>query len=64
MISEGFKQFLKEDGRSIKWFYDSKIKDKVDIGYSGFAAQLNGYASLSDDVKVIIVEFMSENDNI
>lgn len=62
MQVEDFKQRLKKDGRSIKWFFDTKVKDNVDIGYSGFTAQLNGYTSdLSPDVKAIIIKFMGEN---
>ena len=58
---EIFKKSLKKDGRSIKWFYDTKIKNIVDIGYSGLTAQLNGYANLSEDVKKEIETYISEN---
>lgn len=62
MEIENFKKCLKKGGRSIKWFFDTKVKDNVDIGYSGFTAQLNGYTSdLSPDVKAIIIKFMEEN---
>jgi len=63
MIVGGFKQCLKEGGRSIKWFYDTKVKGNVDIGYSGFTAQLNGYTSdLSPEIKALLVKFMEETD--
>ena len=61
MIIEEFKEFMFKDRRTIKWFYDNKVKGFVDIGYSGLTAQLNGYANLSSDIEDIIVKFMDEN---
>jgi len=57
---EGFKEKLKENGQSLKWFYDKAIKDKCGIGYSGLTAQLNGYAPISDEVKKEIKSYMGE----
>lgn len=60
MLVDEFKKSL--GGRSIKWFFDEKIKGKVKIGYSGFTAQLNGYTSdLSPEIKEILAKFMEEN---
>lgn len=60
MLAEDFRKCL--DGRSVKWFFDEKIKGKVKIGYSGFTAQLNGYTSdLSPEIKEILIKFMEES---
>ncbi len=61
MIIEEFKEFMFKDRRTIKWFYDNKVKGVADIGYSGLTAQLNGYANLSPDIETIIVNYMKEN---
>ena len=58
---EKFKAFLKKDGRTIKWFYDEMVKGKkVDLTYSGFSAQLNGYAPISKAVRLEIDNYMNE----
>lgn len=59
-MEKEFKEFLKKNGQSLKWFYDEKIKDEIDIGYSGFAGQLNGYAPIGKDTEKIILKFMEE----
>ncbi len=56
---ERLKKYLKEDRRTVKWFFDTQIKGVVDIGYSGLCAQLNGYANLSDDVKKAIEGYLN-----
>ena len=48
------KEKLKSNGQSLKWFYDSYIKDSTGLTYSYFMSQLNGFAPLSDKVKSII----------
>lgn len=53
-----FKQKIKDDGRNIKWFYDKFVKDKIDLTYSGFTAQLNGYAPVSEDVEIEISSYL------
>jgi hypothetical protein len=56
-----FKEKLKKNGQTLKWFYDYfKVKDKVNIGYPGFCHQLNGYAPLSSDTKKVINEYMED----
>jgi len=57
---ERFKKILKENGQSIKWFYDKHIKtdNDIELTYSGFAAQLNGYASLSSNVEKHLNKYM------
>lgn len=52
-MAENFKNTLKENGQNLKWFFDRYINpDKdIDLSYSGFTAQLNGYAPISENVK-------------
>jgi hypothetical protein len=54
-----FKARLKTNGQSLKWFYDEHIKDKTGLTYSGFTAQLNGYAPIADDVKEEIERYIN-----
>ncbi len=62
MISkiDKFKTDLKNDGRSMKWFFLKYIKKQTGLSYSGFANQLNGYAKLSDGVKEGINNYLNE----
>ncbi len=59
---EKFKEKLKNNGQSLKWFYDNKLMNPTDaavyITYSGFTAQLNGYAPLSAVIKEKINKYM------
>lgn len=57
-----FKEKLKENGQTIKWFFDKNVKpDKdIDLTYSGFAAQLNDYAPVSENVKKHINKYMGQ----
>ena len=59
---EKFKKKLKENGHSLKWFYDNNIimigKKPIYITYSGFTAQLNGYAPISSEIRFKISEYM------
>ena len=48
---EKFKQKLKNNGQSLKWFYDTDIKECSGLTYGGFCHQLNGYSPLSEEVK-------------
>jgi hypothetical protein len=58
-MEKKFKEKLKENGQSLKWFYNTFIKDKTDINitYAGFAGQLNGYSPLSDSAKEEIKKY-------
>ncbi len=49
---------LKDDGRSMKWFYLKYIKKQTGLTYSGFASQLNGYAPLSEISQKNIKKYM------
>lgn len=60
---EQFRKALKDNGQSVKWFYDSRIRGKLGIGYSGFNAQLNGYAPLSNPIQQMILEYLKTNES-
>ena len=60
MLVKNFKKALKENGQNIKWFYDKYIKDKTSLGYSGFSAQLNGYAPLSEEVETELTLYINK----
>jgi len=61
---EKFKQKLKGNGQTLKWFYDNRIKGIIKPGhpitYSGFTARLNGYAPVGDDLMIDIKKYMDE----
>lgn len=61
---EKFKKKLSDNGQSLKWFYDKFIRDNqnidIKIGYSGFTAQLNGYAPINDIIKFEINKYLEE----
>lgn len=62
MLANKFKEKLKKEGRNIKWFYDKKIKGQIDLTYSGFTAQLNGYAPISEEIEIKLHHYIkSEN---
>ena len=57
---EKFKSKLRSNGQNLKWFFDTFIKNRHDISltYSGFTAQLNGYAPISENVEKEIMIYM------
>jgi hypothetical protein len=57
-MGEALKDRLAENGQSIKWFYEKYIKERTGLTYGGFCHQINGYASISDEVKRGIEEYM------
>ncbi len=62
MIVKKFKKKIKDDGRNIKWFYDKNIKEIIDLTYSGFTAQLNGYAPVSEEVEIKLASYLKTID--
>lgn len=61
LISKKFKDKLKKDGRSLKWFYDNHIKgSNVDLTYSGFTSQLNDYAPVSEEVEIKLSQYLKK----
>ena len=57
---KNFKEKLKQDGRSLKWFHDTYIKNEIGITYNAFALQLNGYVVVKNKVKIIISEYLEQ----
>jgi len=57
---ENFRKELKTNGQSLKWFYDSHIKDLNILTYGGFCHQINGYAPISQEVKDAIKKYTGE----
>lgn len=55
-----FKEKLKQNGQSIKWFYDNKVKLVSNLTYGGFTLQLNGYATLNSDIEKQIDLYIGE----
>ncbi len=55
---ERFRKRLKENGQSLKWFYDERIKEPTGLSYGGFCHQLNGYSNLSDAVSSQLNEYL------
>lgn len=59
-MKERFKEVLKNDGRSLKWFYDNFVRDSLSITYVYMTAQLNGFNSLTQDLKEKIDEYLKK----
>ena len=49
-MEKEFKEKLKENGQSLKWFYENKVKPVSEISYGGFTLQLNGYAPIRIEI--------------
>jgi len=56
MITQ-FKDKLKAEGRSIKWFHRKYIKGMT---YNALALQINGYVVVSTHVKQMIRKYMED----
>lgn len=54
---EKLRNTLKDEGRSVKWFYLKYIKQQTGLSYTGLANQLNGYANLSLSVQDGILKY-------
>jgi hypothetical protein len=59
-LEERFKDKLKENGQTLKWFYLNRIKGNIKITYAGFAGQLNDYSPLSDEAKKELRIYLGE----
>jgi hypothetical protein len=57
---EKFKRKLKENGQNLRWFYSKYVapEEDIDLTYSGFTAQLNGYAPVTELVKVQLSKYL------
>ena len=63
-MKDDFKEKLKKDGRSLKWFYDLYVRDQLKITYVYMTSQLNGFSTLTDDLKNIIESYGAENNEM
>ena len=64
-MTTDFKQFIKSEGRTLKWFYNVfEVHQKTGLTYSGFTAQLNGYAPLSDVLRNLIFKYIHNEEKI
>ena len=58
MIEE-FREKMKKDGRSLKWFHENYVK-LILSSYQYFIMQLCGNATMHEDVEKIIKKYMAE----
>jgi len=64
-MKEKFKNLLKSEGRSLKWFYDVYVMDRLSITYVYMTAQLNGFNTLTSDLEKVIAEYIdSKSDKL
>lgn len=59
-MNNKFKDKLKREGRSLKWFWTNKLKGK--ISYSYFNMQVNENADIQPVVEKAITKFMIGGD--
>ena len=59
-MKDKIKDVLKENGQSLAWFWRENLKSM--ISYKYFIMQINGHATLREDVKDIITDFMIERE--
>ena len=55
---EKFKKTLKNDGRSLKWFFDKYVRDSLSITYVYMTAQLNGFNNLTIELESKIKDYL------
>ncbi len=53
----GFKAALKENGQTLKFFYDQYLPD-IKVQYSAVSKQLSGYTALSDEVRAAVESYL------
>jgi hypothetical protein len=56
-----FKEKLKDDGRSLRWFHDRYLSEKSHCTYNAMSLQLNGYANVRSDVKEAVEQYLKED---
>jgi hypothetical protein len=62
-MSQDFKELLKLNGQTHKWFYDVYISPYTSLTYSGFMSQINGYSPISSFVKKQIYIYKEKIEN-
>lgn len=60
-MKEKFKDLLKSEGRSLKWFYDVYVMNRLCITYVYMTAQLNGFNTLTEELENLISEYMDNH---
>lgn len=53
---------LRLEGKTLTWFWQTKIKETCNIGYSTFANQIGPVLSLRSDVRKIIENYIEESE--
>ena len=59
-MKDKIKDALKENGQSLMWFWKENLK--TIISYKYFIMQINGHATLREDIEKIITDFMIEKE--
>ncbi len=59
MLTEEFKKRLKDNGQSLKYFYDKYLPD-TSIKYITMYHQINGYLTLSEEVEKSIKHYLHQ----
>lgn len=54
---ELFKEKLRNEGRTIKWFSDNYLPD---LSYPALSQQINGFTRLSDKTESAIDKYLAE----
>jgi hypothetical protein len=57
---ELFREKLKAEGRSLKWFWENRLPK--DLRYIYFVQQLGNFKKLSDEVKEAIQIYLNSDD--
>ena len=55
-VETKIKENLRENGQSLKWFWEKNLKKQ--ISYKYFIMQINGHATIRDDVEKAISAFL------
>ena len=55
----GFKAALKENGQTLKFFYDKYLPD-IKVQYSAVSKQLSDYTALSDEVRQAAEKYLHD----
>jgi transaldolase len=57
-MKKEIKGNLKKNGQSLKWFWKNNLKDKLSYNY--FIIQINGHATMQDNVEDAITKFLND----
>ena len=54
-----FKDKLKQEGRTFKWFHKEYIENKSGLTYNAAALQINGYVMVCESLSRTIQEYLN-----